>query len=123
MGHLTEVSEGRGMKRGACAVGPHVCSSHTVTARLPGKANCESKEQSNVYKRATLMASGSSGEGGGPSGENPAGSSDAEQLRRTITSLVREALASERWDRETDGEGTANPSAGMSLATSPSSLG
>ena len=105
------------MKRGACAVGPRVCSSHTVTARLPGK------EQSKVYKRATLMASGSSGEGGGPSGESPAGSSDAEQLRRTITSLVREALASERRDRETDGEGTANPSAGMSLATSPSSLG
>ena len=108
------------MKRGACAVGPPVCSSHTVTARLPGKADCESKRQSNVYTRATLMASGSSGQGRGPSGENPAGSRDAEQLR---CSLVREALASERRDRETEGEGSENPSAGMSLATSPSSLG
>ena len=104
-------------------MGPRVCSSHTVTARLPGMVDCESKKQSNVYTRVTLMASGSSGEGGGPSGENPVGSSDAEQLRWTITSLVREALASERRDRETDGEGTANPSAGMSLATSLSSLG
>ena len=109
------------MKRGAYAVGPRVCSSHTVTASLPGKVDCESKKQT-IRARAMLMASGSSGEGGGPSSENPAGNSD-DELRRTITSLVREALASERQDGETDGEGTANPSAGMSLATSPSSLG
>ena len=41
------------MKRGACAVGPRVCSSHTVTARLPSKADCESKKQSDVYNPPT----------------------------------------------------------------------
>ena len=59
------------------------------------------------------MASGSSGERRGPSSENPAGSSNTKQLRWTITSLVREALALERLDGETDREGTANSSAGM----------
>ena len=41
------------MKRGACTVDPRVCSSHTVTARLPGKADCESMRQSNVYNPPT----------------------------------------------------------------------
>ena len=58
MEHLTEVNEGWGMKRGACAVGPRVCSSHTVTARLPGNANCESKKQSDVYNKSKSDANG-----------------------------------------------------------------
>ena len=58
MGHLTEVNEGRGMKRGACALGPRVCSSHTVTARLPGKADCESEKQSDVYNKSKSDANG-----------------------------------------------------------------